>query len=459
MKKFLILILIFILIANLSLLAQAPFYGDSRKFVSLDGTDTLEVKFENDSARLISSNGVIINDLYTDTLKPRGQYIYINGDTILQDYIAAYSAATALAAGNDNEIQFNDGGVLGSSSNFSWNDTTLNMNYGTSNVMIGQNAGDKLMLSGNHNTFLGANAGANSISSTGNVFIGSSAGLSVIANANVAIGYEAGKSAGRDNVFIGWRSGRITTGITNVMLGQQSGINATGSGNVFVGYQSGLNETGSNKLYIENSNSSSPLIKGDFSTDELWFNVDTTHNKGHLAIDSNLYVSGKVVLDSGLVVKGAILSQNAIYAAAKLPEDSATVTTCTTADIYYFAKGNFVNQVSRGVDFDGDTLMINQPNCDSTLIKFDLTASISSAKNATVTIAFSDNGGALDGTTKNGTFSAGETKSITHFGHLWVTDNEKIKIVVKSSAATNDLTLKNISVSLEQKFTCNNYNQ
>jgi len=37
----------------------------------------------------------------------------------------------------------------------------------------------------------------------------------------------------------------------------------------FIGYQSGFNESGSNKLYIDNSNTTTPLIYGDFSKDSL----------------------------------------------------------------------------------------------------------------------------------------------------------------------------------------------
>ena len=41
---------------------------------------------------------------------------------------------------------------------------------------------------------------------------------------------------------------------------------------MFIGYETGKNETGSNKLYIENSDSPTPLIGGDFSTDEIYLN-------------------------------------------------------------------------------------------------------------------------------------------------------------------------------------------
>jgi hypothetical protein len=48
--------------------------------------------------------------------------------------------------------------------------------------------------------------------------------------------------------------------------------NITGFGNVFLGSHAGAKETGSEKLYIDNSDTSTPLIYGDFSTNYLRFN-------------------------------------------------------------------------------------------------------------------------------------------------------------------------------------------
>lgn len=76
---------------------------------------------------------------------------------------------------------------------------------------------------------------------------------------NTALGFETGKNA--------------TTGGANVFLGFQSGLNnSTGSGNVFLGYSAGANETGSDKLYIANTNTSTPLIFGNFSTKSVKVN-------------------------------------------------------------------------------------------------------------------------------------------------------------------------------------------
>ena len=68
-----------------------------------------------------------------------------------------------------------------------------------------------------------------------------------------------------------------TTGSSNVAIGHLAGYsNVTGSNNVFIGNRAGLNETGSNTLYIDNSDTDTPLIKGDFVANELTINGSMT---------------------------------------------------------------------------------------------------------------------------------------------------------------------------------------
>jgi hypothetical protein len=75
-------------------------------------------------------------------------------------------------------------------------------------------------------------------------------------------------------VFIGDSAGyKVTEGDNNVIIGWEAGHElTTGYKNVFIGWKAGYNETGSNKLYIENSDSASPLILGDFDADTLHIN-------------------------------------------------------------------------------------------------------------------------------------------------------------------------------------------
>jgi hypothetical protein len=99
---------------------------------------------------------------------------------------------------------------------------------------------------------------------------------------NVAMGVTAMRQnkTGSQNVAIGREALRNdTSGNTNTGLGYQVGYsNFNGNGNVLLGYKSGFFETGSNKLYISNSNTSTPLIYGDFANPSIVINGGTVAN-------------------------------------------------------------------------------------------------------------------------------------------------------------------------------------
>jgi len=59
----------------------------------------------------------------------------------------------------------------------------------------------------------------------------------------------------------------LTTPVNNTAIGYNAGRNnLTGSRNVLIGYEAGTNETTSDNLYISNTNTSTPLIKGKFDS-------------------------------------------------------------------------------------------------------------------------------------------------------------------------------------------------
>ncbi len=128
-----------------------------------------------------------------------------------------------------------------------------------SSVFIGLNAGQSDDLTDNYNTAIGSSTLTSNVDGIRNVSVGAlSMEDNVSGNYNVAHGFY---SLG-DNVI----------GENNTALGAYSGRFSTGSGNLFLGYRSGQNETGDNLLYIENSNSTTPLIWGDFANDSLRVN-------------------------------------------------------------------------------------------------------------------------------------------------------------------------------------------
>lgn len=77
-------------------------------------------------------------------------------------------------------------------------------------------------------------------------------------------------------------------GAESVLIGYQAGyINSTGSSNIFIGFQAGYSETLPNRLYISNSNTTTPLIYGEFDNTLLKVN-------GNLEVTGTSMFTGNV---------------------------------------------------------------------------------------------------------------------------------------------------------------------
>ena len=96
---------------------------------------------------------------------------------------------------------------------------------------------------------------------------------------NAALGLYALRSGttGSYNVAVGVESLTANTGSNNTALGFSSGSTNTGSGNIFIGKDAGSADvTGSNLLYIDNSNTATPLIYGNMATNSVTINDSLT---------------------------------------------------------------------------------------------------------------------------------------------------------------------------------------
>ncbi len=178
-------------------------------------------------------------------------------------------------------------------------------------VFFGEGAGENDNLSPNNNSFIGCRAGQNTTSGDENTALGYESLLeNVIGVKNTAVGVKAlkyntghqntavGVSAlssnhfGADNVGVGFAASvnnsgsfntvigaganaRDSSGSRNTIVGFEAGRGAhifQRSGSVLLGFKAGYNETRDNRLYIDNSDTGSPLIWGDFARDSLRIN-------------------------------------------------------------------------------------------------------------------------------------------------------------------------------------------
>jgi len=208
-----------------------------------DGGDTLRLHFDTGVA----------TDYHTIPLNGGSGGLTISPNT--NNYIVTATGTAGLLAGESN-LQF-DGDVLTITGRVSQDD-------GNFNIFIGEEAGDTISgaqvsvgigyrssknLTGYYNTALGVNSLLNALA----------------ASSTVALGFNALTS--------------LTSGNNNVSVGASAGLNLTsGTGNVHLGNAAGPASSiaESNKLYINNAASDTPLVLGDFSTQQITFSGGVT---------------------------------------------------------------------------------------------------------------------------------------------------------------------------------------
>jgi len=251
------------------------------------------------------------------------------GDNIFLGNLAGYSNTTGYA----NTFL---GNLAGYSNTTGYNNTFLGLHAGYSNT------------TGDTNTFLGRYAGSGNTTGYSNTFLGVEAGLSnTTGGGNTFLGYEAAynNSTGGLNTLVGYQAGvSNTTGYQNTFLGYRAGYsNTTGFRNVFLGYYAGYNETGSNKLYIDNSDTATPLIYGEFDNHILTIN-------GNLEVigpyQGLVYLSNTTA-DSTNKVSRMVLNH---YTNAELPVYLFGAASTSTDNFVAFGGGNTIGNAATQID-------------------------------------------------------------------------------------------------------------
>ncbi len=190
-----------------------------------------------------------------------------------------------------NEVIFNGWDTNAGDDVHSLNDLSDAINDGTS-VFVGTGAGYQITSDTLNNVGIGTRVMQEAITARKNVAIGYEALRdNAIGTRNIAIGDRAiYKNTKSYNTAVGFNAlYENATGERNVALGKDAGHDNNGSGNVFLGHRAGYNETGNNKLYIANSDTTTPLIYGDFSTNRVKIN-------GYLYIINSSRGNGKVLM-------------------------------------------------------------------------------------------------------------------------------------------------------------------
>ncbi len=219
-----------------------------------------------------------------------------NGNLFIGKGNGMNTVPVAILGGFNNTFIGDSSGVanVGGANNTALGYHTLKKNTGRGNTAIGSDA-LSVNTSGVSNSAIGDQVLSNNTTGHSNVAIGATAlSSNTEGHSNIGVGVAAlGASVNGDlNIGIGaYVMSQKTEGIANIAIGRWSGQhNILGDSNVFLGNASGRHEAGSNFLYIENTDSSNPLIWGDFANDSLTvhgvLSVDDAAGTNFFALDS-----------------------------------------------------------------------------------------------------------------------------------------------------------------------------
>ncbi len=246
---------------------------DGAKYFQLDDTTTGLIRNGRFAFRSVSDS-TWLRDVGTNArITLEGGMTFTRDGSI--DLIKADATDTRLVSPDENNnVIVSNAGVSITEGSYIWAFTDGKLTA-PSKLAIGDNVNTE----GEIGTIsIGHRIGENIVSNGGNnVYIGSEIVKDIDgATSNVVIGKYAGEhlTTGDDNVLLGSAAGiSVGTGEQNAYIGRLAGGNsANASGGVRLGYAAGQNETNDNRLYIANSNTTTPLIYGEFDTGYLKIN-------------------------------------------------------------------------------------------------------------------------------------------------------------------------------------------
>ena len=295
---------------------SGPASSTNNEIVRFDGTTGKLIKSDSSAPTTIDNDGRFSGPVIetSGNLVALGQNISKNGG--ITSTVIGNNAGTNLdsssfantfigtASGNST--------TTGNNNTFVGDDTGALTTTANNNTFVGSKSGSNNTI-GTLNTFVGEGAGENNTTANDNTFIGSKSGSNnTIGTSNTFVGVNSGSNNvdGIQNVYLGSSSSASNNGSANVVLGHNAGQNMNAqNGCVLLGYNAGQNNTQNDRLMIDNTNTNSPLIDGDFSVDTLQINGETT--LGETGNTTNVHaINGSVDPSAGTVNQYLIVSVN-----------------------------------------------------------------------------------------------------------------------------------------------------
>lgn len=195
-------------------------------------------------------------------------------------------------------------------------------------IAIGYQAGHDNQ--GNDNVFLGNFAGANTKGGYSNTFIGNKSGeQNQTGQANTFVGANNGlaNTSGNNNIFIGDEAGNGNmTGQGNVYIGTSAGKNNESDpmqgGNIFIGDGAGsFHTTASDSLVIDNSGTSTPLIAGNFMSDQLTINGELIVSNAS-GVPGAGNISAENIISNNITALTDVTANNNVHALGEINSDN-----------------------------------------------------------------------------------------------------------------------------------------
>ena len=259
--------------------------GYRAAYSNTEGSDNIFIGYQSGYANKVGLNNIFI-----------GKSAGFNnvGEIQTQPYYLAYGSYNVFIG---NESGYNN--ISGWTNLFLGNQSGYGNKTGSDNTFIGNFSGENNN-NGFANAYLGAFSGRANVSGQFNVNLGFYSGNQNTNSNNTFVGSYAGEtnSGGGYNTMLGSGTGQNSVGSMNVFIGAMAGYNSGGSQNVFIGYNAGYNEAASSRLYIENSNSTAPLVYGEFDNDVVKLNAKVTIRDFYALEQESITLSNGAILST-----------------------------------------------------------------------------------------------------------------------------------------------------------------